>query len=68
MSANDELKDLMGRVPLTQPEVAGMTESAVSTVKGWCSAIGATRYRNMPSSKLKLLKIELREIGKLPTS
>lgn len=67
MNANEELKELMGSVPLTQPEVADMTESAVSTVKGWCSAIDATRYRNMPSSKLKLLKIELRALGKLPT-
>lgn len=68
MSANEELKELMGSVPLTQPEVTDLTESAVSTVKDWCSAIDATSYRNMPSSKLKLLKIELREQGKLPTS
>jgi len=59
MTTNEELKDLMASVPLTQLKVADYTESSIDTVKGWCSAIDATRYRNMPPSKLKLLKFEL---------
>ena len=60
MSTNDELKMLMAEVPLTQAEVAEFTESSVETVKGWCAGADTTRHRNMPQSKLKLLKIELR--------
>jgi hypothetical protein len=59
MTTNEELKDLMASVPLTQSKVAEYTVSSIEAVKGWCSAIDATRYRNMPPSKLKLLKFEL---------
>ncbi len=56
---NEELKRLMAETPLTQPEVARITDSSVESVKSWCSSVDTTRYRNMPGSKLKLLKIEL---------
>ena len=59
MTTNEELKDLMASVPLTQAQVATYTESGIDSVKAWCSAVDASRYRNMPSSKLKLLKFEL---------
>ena len=59
MTANDELKELMATVPLTQAEIAEYTESSIDTVRGWCSAIDAVRYRNMPKNRLKLLKISL---------
>lgn len=60
---NEELKRLMAGTPLTQREVARMTESSVESVKSWCSSVDTTRYRNMPRSKLKLLKIELKLIN-----
>lgn len=64
MSNNEELKKLMEVIPLTQAEVADLTESkSVDTVKGWCASKDSTRYRNMPDSKMKLLKIELKERG-----
>jgi hypothetical protein len=59
MSTNEELKKLMADIPLTQANVASITESSVETVKGWCSGVNTTRYRNMPQGKLKLLKLEL---------
>lgn len=60
MTTNEELKKLMADIPLTQAQVAEFTESSVDAVKGWCTS-SETRGRNMPASKLKLLKIELRE-------
>ena len=65
MTTNDELKELMAKVLLTQPQVAEFTESSVDTVKGWCTQ-GETRRRNMPASKLKLLKRELHDRNLLP--
>jgi hypothetical protein len=61
MSTNEELKKMMAEIPLTQAEVAKKTDSSVEAVKGWCSGIETTRYRNMPPGKLKLLKYELGE-------
>ena len=59
VTTNEQLKDLMASVPLTQSKVAEFTCSSISAVKGWCSAVNANRYRTMPPSKLKLLKFEL---------
>lgn len=45
---------------LFKRQVAEYTETeSVETVKGWCFNPESTRYRNMPPSKLKLLKLEL---------
>lgn len=60
MTSNEELKKLMVDTQLSQSKVAEMTESSIETVKGWCSKTETSRYRNMPQSKLKLLKFELR--------
>ena len=63
---NEELKKLMADIPLTQADVASITESSVETVKGWCSGMDTTRFRNMPSGKLKLLKLDLAMNGNKP--
>tara|TARA_B100000446_G_scaffold184352_1_gene206123 strand:- start:10548 stop:10754 length:207 start_codon:yes stop_codon:yes gene_type:complete len=66
MSTNEELKQLMANIPLTQAKVKEFTESgSIETIKGWCAAEGSSRYRNMPASKMKLLKLELRDCGLL---
>ena len=59
MTTNEELKQLIDEHRLVLQDVAEYTESALDSVKGWCSAEGSARYRNMPKSKLKLLKMEL---------
>jgi len=59
MNTNDELKDLMAYVPLTQLNVANYTDSSIDTVKDWCSPKKSKRYNSMPLNKLKLLKFEI---------
>ncbi|MEE8058286.1 MAG: hypothetical protein V3T17_10685 [Pseudomonadales bacterium] len=62
MTNNQELKKLMADIDeLDQEAVAEYTDSSVDAVKGWGSNPASSRYRNMPPSKLKLLKLELRE-------
>jgi hypothetical protein len=58
---NDELKKMIDKYSLKQPDVAAYTESSIDAVKGWCVSSDSNRFRNMPGSKLKLLKLELRE-------
>lgn len=63
VKTNEELKTIMADVPLTQPQVAELTESSLDAVKSWCTN-NPDRARNMPKGKLKLLKLmvdELRE-------
>ena len=64
---NEELKKLMADIPLTQADVASITESSVEAVKGWCSGMDTTRFRNMPPGKLKLLKLDLAMNGNKPS-
>ena len=61
METNKELKGLISDFSLKQPDVANYTESSIDAVKSWCVSEGSPRFRNMPKSKLKLLKFSLKE-------